>query len=125
MKVLRYLSVTMFSLLSLSAFAQKVDTAHFQRGTTPEINLNRTNIPKGSVTVLFDDERLKENVDYLVDYAQGKLIITNQTVANAGKRLRIQLASPPSGTQPNSKTAPLSDDPFNKSLYLGNPAYTH
>ncbi len=125
MKVLRYLLFPLLSVLSISTFAQKVDTAHFQRGTTPEINLNRTNIPKGSVTVLFDDERLKENVDYLVDYAQGKLIITNLAVANAGKRLRIQLASPPSGTQPNSKSGPPADDQFNKSLYIGNPAYTH
>ena len=125
MKVLRYLLFPLLSILSISAFAQKVDTAHFQRGTTPEINLNRTNIPKGSVTVLMGDEKLKENVDYIVDYAQGKLIVISQEVANSGKRLRIQLASPPSGPQTNSKTSPPADDAFNKSLYLGNPVFTH
>ena len=124
MKTFGYFLAAFIPFLSISAFAQKVDTAHFQRGTTPEMNLGKTNIPKGTVTVFFQDERLKEDVDYTVDYTQGKLILLNQVVANSGKRLRIQLASPPNGTQPNSKSGPV-DDQFNKSLYLGNPVYNH
>jgi cell surface protein SprA len=46
------------------------------------INLNGMNIAKGSVTVTANGVRLKENVDYTVDYATGQVTIINPLYEN-------------------------------------------
>ena len=56
-----------------------------------EIYLNALNIPPGSVTVMAGGQVLKENVDYVIDYNLGKLVIINQGVKNSGVPISVNM----------------------------------
>ena len=56
-----------------------------------DIYLNAINIPQGSVTVTAGGQILKENVDYVIDYSQGKLTVINQAIKSAGVPVSVNL----------------------------------
>ena len=61
-----------------------------QGGSGSEIALPGINIAPGSVRVIAGNIPLIENVDYRVDYNQGKVSIINQSVLNSGSPIQIQ-----------------------------------
>ncbi|TAD92758.1 MAG: cell surface protein SprA, partial [Bacteroidetes bacterium] len=60
-------------------------------GGTDDIYLNAINIPPGSVTVTAGGQTLTENVDYTIDYNQGKLTVINQAIKNSGLPVAVSL----------------------------------
>lgn len=63
----------------------------YQASSGTEISLNAMNIQQGSVTVTAGGISLKENVDYTVDYALGKVRIINEGIMNSGTPIKISL----------------------------------
>lgn len=63
----------------------------YQASSGTEISLNAMNIQQGSVTVTAGGITLKENVDYTVDYALGKVRIINEGIMNSGTPIKISL----------------------------------
>lgn len=61
-----------------------------ENSQTNEIDLNTMNIPAGSVVVMAAGVRLQENVDYIVDYTAGKVIIINQTLIDNNTAIEVQ-----------------------------------
>lgn len=55
-----------------------------------EINLNASNIPPGSVRVTSNGTLLTENQDYTVDYAAGKVRITNAGILSSNSTIDVQ-----------------------------------
>lgn len=58
-----------------------------------EINLNAFNIPEGSVVVTAGGVRLKENVDYTVDYNIGRVKILDQGLIESQTPIKISVES--------------------------------
>lgn len=56
-----------------------------------EISLNAFNVPPGSVTVTAGGQNLTEGADYIVDYAAGRVRITNESILNSGIPINIAL----------------------------------
>jgi cell surface protein SprA len=60
------------------------------KGTnSKEISLGGFNIPRGSVVVTAGGQKLKEDVDFSVDYSLGKVTILNQGILNSGQQIKI------------------------------------
>ena len=57
------------------------------------IDLKRGNIPRGSVVVTAGGVVLTENSDYTVDYSEGYVTITNQSIIDAGTNVNVSLES--------------------------------
>ncbi|MDR0543420.1 MAG: cell surface protein SprA, partial [Dysgonamonadaceae bacterium] len=55
----------------------------YKGSSASNINLNGMNIAKGSVAVSANGVRLRENVDYTIDYATGQVTIINPLYENA------------------------------------------
>jgi cell surface protein SprA len=66
-------------------------SGQYQATSGAEISLNAMNIQQGSVTVTAGGINLKENVDYTVDYALGKVRIINEGIMNSGTPIKISL----------------------------------
>ncbi|MDR0733178.1 MAG: cell surface protein SprA [Dysgonamonadaceae bacterium] len=58
-------------------------TGEYKGSDAANINLDGMNIARGSVTVTANGVRLKENVDYTVNYATGEVTIINPLYENA------------------------------------------
>jgi cell surface protein SprA len=58
-------------------------SGEYKGSTTSNINLDGMNITRGSVMVTANGVRLKENIDYTVDYATGQVTIINPLYENA------------------------------------------
>lgn len=56
-----------------------------------DIPLNATNVPQGSVTVTAGGNVLRENVDYTVDYALGRVKIINEGIVASGQPIKVSL----------------------------------
>ena len=56
-----------------------------------EYDLNAWNIPQGSVVVSTGGMKLTENVDYTVNYAMGRVSITNEGILRSGTPISISL----------------------------------
>lgn len=66
---------------------------HYKGSGGSDIQLNATNIPRGSVKVTAGGRELQENVDYTVDYTMGRVKIINQGIAEAGTPIQVKLES--------------------------------
>jgi cell surface protein SprA len=64
---------------------------HYKGSGGSDIQLNATNIPKGSVKVTAGGRELQENVDYTVDYTMGRVKIINNGIAEAGTPIQVKL----------------------------------
>ena len=60
-------------------------------GSASLIQLNATNIPRGSVVVTAGGTTLVENQDYTVDYMMGTVTILNQSIISAGTSISVKL----------------------------------
>ncbi len=58
-----------------------------------EINLNTFNLAPGSVVVSAAGQRLTENIDYVVDYAIGRVKIINDGLIEAGTPIQVSTES--------------------------------
>jgi cell surface protein SprA len=65
----------------------------YQSSSGSEIQLNASNVPKGSVKVTAGGMLLEENKDYTVDYTLGRVRIINQGLLESGTPLRVSLES--------------------------------
>lgn len=61
----------------------------FASANNSEISLNGTNVPQGSVKVTSNGTLLTENVDYSVDYAAGKVKITNASLLSSNSKINV------------------------------------
>ena len=68
-------------------------TGTYQSSVSSEIPLNALNVPQGSVVVTAGGIKLKENVDYTVDYTLGRVKIINPGLLESGTPIRISLES--------------------------------
>lgn len=62
----------------------------YKSSSSSEISLGGGDIQQGSVKVFAGGVELVENVDYSVDYAQGKMTIINQALLEAGTPITIK-----------------------------------
>jgi cell surface protein SprA len=58
-----------------------------------EISLNSFNLAPGSVTVTAGGRRLTEDIDYVVDYAMGRVKIINEGLIEAGAPIQVSTES--------------------------------
>ena len=65
----------------------------YKGSSNSEISLDAINIAQGSVKVLAGGQQLQENVDYIVDYSQGKVKIINQGLLESGTPISISTES--------------------------------
>lgn len=63
----------------------------YQGSSSSIINLNATNVAKGSVVVTAGGTRLTEGTDYTVDYVSGTVTIINQSIIDAGTGISVSL----------------------------------
>lgn len=66
---------------------------YYQGASGTDISLNAINVPQGSVRVFAGGQELRENADYTVDYAIGRVKIINQSIINSGSVIKVQLES--------------------------------
>ena len=57
--------------------------------TSNTLSLGAFNVPQGSVVVTAGGQTLKENQDYIVDYASGQVTIINQSIVNSGVPVNV------------------------------------
>lgn len=89
-------------------------------GGSDDVYLNAINIPPGSVTVTAGGQTLTENVDYTIDYNQGKLTVINQAIKNSGLPVNVSLENNVGfGIQNRGFMALRLDYLANKKLALG------
>lgn len=65
----------------------------YRSASSSEISLNAANVPQGSVVVTAGGIKLKENIDYTVDYTLGRVKIINQGLLESGTPIKISLES--------------------------------
>ena len=63
----------------------------YKASSSAEIQLESTNVARGSVKVTAGGAVLTENVDYTVDYASGVVTILNENIINAGTPVSVSL----------------------------------
>lgn len=68
-------------------------SGEYRGNSSSEINLNATNVARGSVRVTAGGITLTEGVDYTVDYVSGTVNIINQTLLDAGTPVNVSLES--------------------------------
>jgi len=61
--------------------------------STSEISLDAINIARGSVKVMAGGRELQEDVDYIVDYTQGRVKVINQGLLESGTPISISTES--------------------------------
>lgn len=65
----------------------------FKSSLGTEIDLNSPDITEGGIKVIAGGKELVENIDYIVDYALGKLKIINQALLESGTPIQINSES--------------------------------
>lgn len=65
----------------------------YKGSSNSEISLDAPNITRGSVKVMAGGRQLQEDVDYIVDYTQGKVKIINQGLLESGTPISISTES--------------------------------
>ena len=65
----------------------------YKGSSNSEISLDALNIARGSVKVLAGGRQLQEDVDFIVDYTQGKVKIINQGLLESGTPISISTES--------------------------------
>ena len=65
----------------------------YKGSASNEISLDSPNISRGSVKVMAGGRQLQENVDYIVDYTQGKVKIINQGLMESGTPITVSTES--------------------------------
>ena len=65
----------------------------YKGSSNSEISLDAINIARGSVKVLAGGRQLQEDVDFMVDYTQGKVKIINQGLLESGTPISISTES--------------------------------
>jgi cell surface protein SprA len=68
-------------------------TGTYKGTSTSEISLDSPNITRGSVKVMAGGRQLQEDVDFIVDYTQGKVKIINQGLLESGTPISISTES--------------------------------
>lgn len=63
----------------------------YKASNTNEINLNATNVARGSVRVTAGGATLVEGTDYIVDYTTGSVTVINQGIIDAGTPVNVSL----------------------------------
>ncbi|MDR1356103.1 MAG: cell surface protein SprA [Tannerellaceae bacterium] len=63
----------------------------YKASSGSEIQLNATNVARGSVRVTAGGQVLAENVDYIVDYASGIVTILNEGIISGGAPVSVSL----------------------------------
>lgn len=66
-------------------------SGRYRSSSNAEINLNATNVARGSVRITANGVTLNEGVDYTVDYLSGTVTILNQAILDAGTPLSVTL----------------------------------
>lgn len=91
------------------------------RGSTEsnEISLNAYNIPRGSVSVSANGITLIENVDYIVDYAAGKVIIINQELIDSQANIDVSYEGQSYSTQRKTLMGFNLNYDFSKNFNVG------
>lgn len=82
------------TLIAAREFAEKnkfVLRGEYKATSGAEIQLDATNVARGSVRVTSGGILLKENVDYTVDYASGRVTILNENVLASGNNVSVSL----------------------------------
>jgi cell surface protein SprA len=70
-------------------FDRFVIKGNYKSSVSSEIYLGAFNIPKGSVTVTAGGQRLKEGIDYTIDYNLGRVKIINDGILNSGVPINV------------------------------------
>jgi len=65
----------------------------YKGSSNTEISLDAINIARGSVKVMAGGRQLQEDVDFIVDYTQGKIKIINQGLLESGTPISISTES--------------------------------
>jgi len=65
----------------------------YKGSSNSEISLDAPNISRGSVKVMAGGRQLQEDVDYIVDYTQGRVKIINQGLMESGTPISISTES--------------------------------
>ena len=65
----------------------------YKGSSNTEIGLDAVNIQRGSVKVMAGGRQLQEDVDYIVDYTQGKVKVINQGLLESGTPISISTES--------------------------------
>ncbi len=63
----------------------------YRTSSSSDISLGTTHLAPGSVRVMAGGERLKEEVDYIVDYAAGSVRIINEQIRSSGVPIDVSL----------------------------------
>lgn len=65
----------------------------YQSSQGSEISLNALNIPQGAVSVTSGGIKLKEGIDYTVDYNLGRVRILNDGIMSSGQPVKVSVES--------------------------------
>ena len=84
-----------------------------------EISLNAFNIPKGSVVVMANSVTLVENVDYIIDYSAGKVIIINQDLLDSNATIDVSYEGLSYTTERKTLMGLNLSYEFNKNFNIG------
>jgi len=82
------------TLIEAQQFTQKnkfILSGQYKGTSSSQIQLNATNIPRGSVVVTAGGQTLVENQDYVVDYNMGTVTILNQGLLSPGTNISVKL----------------------------------
>ncbi len=95
-------------------------TGEYRGSSANEIDLGVTNIAPGSVVVTAGGVTLKENTDYTVDYAMGRVVIINQSIIDSGTAVNASVESNDTyGMQRKTFLGFNLDYEFSKNLTVG------
>ncbi|GHT37466.1 hypothetical protein FACS189435_2530 [Bacteroidia bacterium] len=82
------------TLIIASQIAEKnkfILRGEYKASSASEIQLGSGNVARGSVRVTAGGQTLMENVDYIVDYAQGVVTIMNEGIVASGTPISVDL----------------------------------
>ncbi len=92
----------------------------FKGSSSAEIMLNSINVPKGSVQVFANGNKLREGQDYIVDYNAGKVTIVNQGILSSGANITVSSENQTMfSTQQKTLLGSRFDYAYNPKLNLG------
>jgi cell surface protein SprA len=66
-------------------------SGEYKGTSSSQIQLNASNIPRGSVVVTAGGRTLTENQDYIVDYVMGTVTVLNQSLLSSGTSIDVKL----------------------------------
>ncbi len=80
---------TKFVAQQFPQFNRYVIRGTYKSSVSSEIYLGAFNIPRGSVTITAGGQRLREGVDYTIDYNLGRVKIINDGIMNSGVPINV------------------------------------